>query len=77
MSNPAQVKFDELYITSTEVMKTMGVSRTSVLYAKRSGLLPEPIVVNDGQLFVWERAALRKYLEAWKLILDVRRGVAA
>ena len=77
MSNPAQEKFDSTYITSSALMQEMGVSRTGLLYARRRGLLPGAIVVNDGQLFLWEREPLQKYIDAWKLILDVRRGAAA
>jgi len=77
MSNPAQEHFDKTYITSTEIMREVGVSRTALLYARNRGLLPNSIVVNDGMLFMWEREPLAKYIEAWKTVLQARRGAAA
>lgn len=70
----AQQRFDELYITSTEVSQEMGVPRATVLYARRRGLLPDPITINDKQIYLWERATVRPYMEAWKLSLACRRG---
>lgn len=73
-NNAAQKRFDETYITSTDLQRELGVSRAAVLYARKRGALPEPIVVNDGQLTMWERATLKPYLDAWVKELNARRG---
>lgn len=75
--SPAQKNFDNTYITSTQIMRDLSVSRAGLLYARQRGLLPDPIVVNDGQLFIWERATVTPYLDAWRVILNVRRGAQA
>ena len=72
--NPAQARFNDTYITSTEIMRDLGISRATLLNARRTGRLPEAIVVNDGQLYMWERNSISDYLQAWKTILVCRRG---
>lgn len=72
-THPAQARFDAMYITSTALMQEVGVSRTAMLYARQRGWLPGAIVVNDGQLYLWEREAIKPYLEAWKLITGTRK----
>lgn len=73
--NAAQVRFDDMYISSTQIMTELGVSRPAVLHARRRGLLPEPIVVNQTQIYLWERATVAPYLEAWRISLASRRGL--
>lgn len=73
----AQKEFDKKYITSSEICNTLDVCRTTLLQARRSGRLPYGISVGGGQLYLWERAVVTPYLNAWKLLLDVRRGKAA
>jgi hypothetical protein len=70
----AQQRFDRFYITSAEVCKEVGVNRTTVLSAKKSGLLPDPVLVNDKLVCLWERQRVRPYIDAWKLVLHARRG---
>ena len=72
--NDAQQRFNAAYITTTEVQRKLGVSRAAVLYARRRGILPEPIVVNDGQLTIWEREALQPYYDAWRAKLCATRA---
>jgi hypothetical protein len=74
--NEAQKKFDEKYITSSEIMQTLHVTRTSILTARRTKKLPDPIDI-QGKIFIWERDKVTPYLDAWKIILDARRGVTA
>lgn len=74
--NDAQREFDERYITSSEIMQTMGVTRTTILLARRTGKLPHPIDI-QGKIFIWERDKVKPYLDAWKIVLDVRRGATA
>lgn len=71
----AQERFDEQYITSAEICRELGVNRTTVLAAKKKGLLPDAVMVGDV-MCIWERAKVRPNLDAWKRILDVRRGKA-
>jgi hypothetical protein len=72
----AQQRFERTYITSAEVCKEMGVNRTTVLAAKKCGLLPDPVIVNDKLVCLWERERVRPYIDAWKLVLHARRGTA-
>lgn len=75
--NPAQVEFDQRYITASEIMKDLGITRNSLAYARANRKLPPAIVLNEGTLFVWERQTVQPYLDAWKLSLNVRRGIVA
>lgn len=70
-----QQRFDRTYITATQIMKDLGISRPALLHARRTGKLPGAIEVNDGRLFIWEKESLQPYLSAWKLVLETRRGV--
>lgn len=70
-------RFNDTYITSTELQREMNVTRAALLYARRRGTLPEPIVVNDGQLTMWERSIVEPYLREWKYMLAIRRGQPA
>lgn len=70
----AQQEFDETYITSSEIGQELGVCRATLVNARRRGLLPDPIVVNGAQIFIWKRDVVRPYIDAWKLMLQARRG---
>lgn len=70
----AQQEFDERYITSSEIMEKLDVTRPTILFARRTGKLPNPIDIRN-KIFIWERAKVTPYIEAWKIILDARRGV--
>lgn len=73
----AQQRFDRLYISSSEICRALGVTRTTVLSARRRRLLPEPIAVNGSTLYIWERHTAQPYIDAWRLILDTRRNYTA
>lgn len=75
-TNDAQREFDERYITSSEIMEKLGVTRTTILLARRTGKLPDPIDI-QGKIFIWERDKVKDYLAAWKVVLDARRGAHA
>lgn len=75
-ANDAQREFDERYITSSEIMEKLGVTRTTILLARRTGKLPDPINI-QGKIFIWERDKVKSYLDAWKIVLDARRGATA
>lgn len=70
----AQARFDALYISSSEICRDLGITRPTVLQARRRGLLPDPIKVCGDAIYVWERDHVRPYLDAWRLILGVRRN---
>ena len=72
--SPGQEAFDDKYITSTEITERLSVDRSSILYARRTGLLPNPIVIKGVRTFIWERDALKPYLDAWTITLKARRG---
>lgn len=73
----AQQEFDEIYITSSEIGQELGVCRATLVSARRRGLLPDPIIVNGAQIFIWKRDVVRPYLDTWKLMLTVRRAKPA
>lgn len=75
MEHSAQKHFDEQYITTTEIMKLVGVTRTAIYEARLTGKLPEPIDI-QGKIFAWERKKIQGYLSAWKAVLETRRGKA-
>lgn len=70
----AQQRFNSAYINSSEIAALVGVSRTAILHARQRGLLPDPIVVNDSRIYVWEREAVAPYITAWHNALKLRRG---
>lgn len=76
MSNVSQQEFNAKYITATEIIETLEVSRSSVHAARVQGRLPNAIDLH-GQIYIWERSRITPYLNAWKVMLDTRRGVAA
>jgi len=65
----AQKEFDEKYISSTEVCKQLGVHRTTVLLALRTGRLPDPIILRrpngTPQILLWTREAIAPYFAEW------------
>ena len=70
----AQAKFDATYITSSEILEELDLTRASLMHARRTGKLPPAIEVNDGRLFIWERQTVQPYIENWKQALKFRRG---
>lgn len=72
----AQQRFDRVYITSSELCRTLRVTRPAIMQARRRRLLPDPIAVNGASLYVWERAHLQPYVDAWRIVLNARRSNA-
>ena len=70
----AQAKFDATYITSSEIMRNLDLTRASLMHARNTGKLPPAIEVNDGRLFIWERQTVQPFIENWKQALKFRRG---
>ena len=73
----AQEEFDETYITSSEIGKSLGVCRATIVQARKRGLLPDPVVVNGAQIYIWKRQIVEPFLKAWKVNLAARRGELA
>lgn len=71
----AQKYFEDTYITAAQIMRDLGISRSALLYARKRGVLPDPIVINDGRIYIWEKKHIQANLDAWKLMLDIRKGV--
>lgn len=70
----AQSRFNENYITSSEIAHMLEVSRVSVLRARERGDLPDPVTVGDSVVTIWERAAVMPAIEAWKGKLQEARA---
>lgn len=73
MANDTQLQFDRRYITTGEIMRKLGISRSSVHMARVAGRLPDAVDV-QGHTFIWERAAITPYLDAWHTVIKARRG---
>ena len=73
----AQLRFDKNYITSVEIMQRLSVSRSAILYARKTGKLPGAVEVQPGVLYIWEREKVEPFIQAWKVMLDARRGEIA
>lgn len=58
-----QREFDAAYITVAEVRKVSNTAPSTVMIARKRGELPDAIAVNGG--YVWHRAQLAPYLEAF------------
>lgn len=70
----AQTEFDSSYITSSEIMRRLGVTRAAIVKAKKQNILPDPIMV-ESHLTIWKRAFIEPYVEAWEKKRNARIGV--
>jgi hypothetical protein len=73
----AQDEFDANYITSSEICKELHITRATIVQGRRRGLLPDAVVINGAQILIWKRSAVQPYIDAWKLILQAKRGELA
>lgn len=69
-SNASEARFHAQYVTSQEIRRRLGVTRTTISIFWRSGKLPTPIVLGDGGFLLWERAVVEPVLAEWE---DTRR----
>lgn len=69
-TSQAQTEFDAKYISASEIAQELGVYRASVHHARRRGDLPNPILVGPNMIFIWERASIRPFIDAWKTRLS-------
>lgn len=65
-NSEAQQEFDKKYITASEVMDILQISRAGFLYQRRMGKLPNAILVNDGRVVIWLRAEIESIVEQWR-----------
>ena len=70
----AQQRFDEQYISSSEIGEELQVTRSTIMAARKRRMLPDPVVVNGMHIYLWERTTVRPYIDAWKMVLAARRG---
>jgi hypothetical protein len=68
----AQQRFDEQYITGAEIRRRLNIAYCTLTMARKRGMLPEPIQCGDA-MYVWERAHVTPFLDAWELNLKARR----
>lgn len=75
--NLAETKesFAKKYITSTEMVAFLGISRPAFLYGRRSGKIKaQPISTNKNSMFIWERKLVEQDLLNWKRAIDERKA---
>jgi hypothetical protein len=70
----AQKEFDELYMTSSEIARRLGVTRAAIIQARTKGMLPDPIMV-ENHLTIWKRLFIEPYVKAWQEKRNARIGV--
>lgn len=68
-----QQEFEATYMTTTDIMEELGVSRAAVFYARERGQLPPPIRLKGCQVFVWKRTAISEALAKWAQSLNSKR----
>jgi predicted DNA-binding transcriptional regulator AlpA len=73
MSNKSiiQIEFDRKYIKSCEVCQMLEIPRSTIVFWKNNGKLPNPIEV--GKMTIWERDPLLPKLRELKGYLSERR----
>mgnify|MGYP002737180392 CR=1 FL=1 len=69
----AQKRFDEMYITSSEIAQRLEVTRPAIHFRRKHGLLPCAISVPGNQLFIWERSFIEPHLRKWEEQLNSKR----
>lgn len=73
--NKQQEEFDQVYIMSGEIAARLGVARASIIHAKNTGTLPDPIQPSSGMnIFFWKREAVEPFIAAWETMLKAKRG---
>jgi hypothetical protein len=59
-----QAEFDVEYITSREICQILGVTRTSLLAARKRKVIPDGIFVCDTM--IWCRSEVMPYILRWQ-----------
>ena len=68
-----QERFNQTYITATEICARLKIARTQLMFAHQRGSVPEPITMQTKTMFIWERAIVEPYLVKWEASLAVFR----
>ena len=71
MTTPQQ-QFDAEFITSTEIIDRLSISRSTLTRAVARKQLPEPIRTADGQTTIWRRVEIEPALKEWERVLPTR-----
>lgn len=66
--------FRKDYMTSTEICEEMGINRSTLVFAQKSGRLPSAIRVCGSHVSIWRRETVRPHLDAWKVIYRQRKN---
>lgn len=82
LNDEAELAFKTQYMTTSDVIDYMGVTRTALFIARKDGRIPYGINI-EGRTTVWPREFIMPYLEAWRAVRDakaqqeaIRYGVA-
>lgn len=70
----AQDRFNEKYISSREILQRLKVTRPTISKARARGILPDPIIIHDTLIYLWERETVTPFLDAWELLLNAKRA---
>lgn len=76
-----QERFDELYISSSEICQRLDVTRTTVFNGIRAGKLPSDCIAikrpDGGALvFLWLRSEAEPMMHEWSKAIASRKGVS-
>lgn len=69
-----QEQFDREFITATEIVERLGISRSTLTRAIARKFVPAPIRTSDGQTTIWKRKDLEPILETWAKLLPLRNS---
>ena len=65
-------RFYTRYMTSMQIAEFVGVTKVSVYNARRSGKLPNSILLDT--VCLWERDEIMPYIEAWRHEVMTRKA---
>ncbi len=68
-----QEEFNNTFITALEISEMLNITRAAVSKAYQKGKLPNPIVVNNSKMLLWNRVDVTPYITRWKENLEFRR----
>lgn len=69
----AQKRFDEMYITSSEIAQRLNVTRPAIHFRRKAKRLPNAITVPGNTLTIWERDQIEPHLRKWEEELKTKR----
>lgn len=60
-----QERFDRCYISTNEIASLVGVTRATILNARKEGKLPGSISLDGFNFYLWEREQIQPTIDAW------------